>query len=478
MKNNYKNISFFSLIINNFIIFLIIISNIQNLIISYYILPFKHFRNSLTSLYQIYKDVKREEIFLNYTNSISLFTQIKINDSLIFEAFFKSKEICSSISTKSCSNESLPDFKSPKNHKNTNISNIFDKIVEKSYIDLKNDKCINGIIGLGSSENFIISGCISFPSEVKKNDNTSKSYTWSIKYYNSNNDYDGEIIIGIEPHEYNPLIYNESNYIRIYNFANEETFDYPLYKENLEYSIKFDSIYFYNNSNISSENLIKNVGSSNMDGSFSLSNGMIQSSYEYYYNIKKNFFNKYIISNICEEIIFSRLYRTFVCDKNKLNYENFLKNFPTLYLKNIDLNYIFELTSKDLFIEEDNKLFFMIFINKLNSQKWSFGEIFLKKYYFTFNQDKKLIGFYIKSNSDENHENNNYNKDIKEKSYNGIIILIVGIGLLIIEAIVVIIWIWKKKCGIIRKKRANELIDDDYDYLPENSENKKIINDN
>ena len=56
-------------------------------------------------------------------------------------------------------------------------------------------------------------------SEIKNNDNTVKSLVWSIKYYNDsqNNYYDGEIIIGMEPHEYEPSIYNESDYYKLNN---------------------------------------------------------------------------------------------------------------------------------------------------------------------------------------------------------------------------------------------------------------------
>lgn len=73
--------------------------------------------------------------------------------------------------------------------------------------------------------------------------------------------------------------------------------------------------------------------------------------------------------------------------------------FPTLYFKHIYLNYIFELNGKGLFKEEKNKLYFMIFTSDI--EKWYFCEIFLKKYFYTFNQNKKAIDFYkIKNKND------------------------------------------------------------------------------
>ena len=91
----------------------------------------------------------------------------------------------------------------PKNnHININISNIFNKINENTNINKENKKCINGVIGLGLPDNILSPDCISIIDQCKKNDNTIKSYSWNILYYdlsinNNNNNCDGEIIIGI-----------------------------------------------------------------------------------------------------------------------------------------------------------------------------------------------------------------------------------------------------------------------------------------
>ena len=453
----------------------------NNSILSYYILPFKYFRTSLTELYQIHSNISQDEVFLNYTNTISLYTSLKINDTLIIQAFLQSKEICSTFSDNPCILDSDSDFNLPNNHINTNISNIFDKMKENSEITLGDQKCMKGIIGFGIPESILSSSCVSFVDQTKKNDNTVNTYTWSINYYSPSkkqNNYDGEIIIGIEPHEYQSSIYNEVNYKYVYNYEDKDYF----YLQGNEYTIEFDSIYYYKNNNISSENIITGFGPSSKDGYFRFNNRMIQSSYDYIYFIKKHFFDNYTESQACEEIKFSQYYQTFVCNKSKLNSETFYKNFPTLYFKSHQLNYIFELTYKDLFKEENNKIYFMIFSSSLNSIKWSFGEIFLKKYFFTFNQDKKVIGFYIHKTINENEGNNNEDKEkdnnnSNKQSYTGLIFLIVGIFLLVVEAIIAGVCIYKK-FYLNRRKRANELKDDNYDYLADNSNNKEVINDN
>ena len=92
------------------------------------------------------------------------------------------------------------------------------------------------------------------------------------------------------------------------------------------------------------------------------------------------------------------------------------------------------------------------------------------------NKIKKIIGFYSKlnqkkdKNTYENKNNDNYNKK-------GIIILIIAIGLLIINVIIFGIYLWNKKNGKNKRKRANELIDENYEYISDNLDNNKIIND-
>ena len=481
MKKNKKNSFFLSHIIKNFLFIFILFMINENYSLSFYIIPFKYFKNS--SLRELNNNSKNEELFLNNINKISLYTSLKINDFQRFEGFIESKPVCISITDKTCISN-REEYSFSNNYNYTNISIIFDEITKysKSYFESK--ECISGVLGFGIPKYSLSDDCISIVQQIKKIDSTIKTYTWSLRYFNSsernNYGYDGEIIIGIEPHNYLPYIFNESNYQTIYNFQGS---DYYSYDYNSEYRIQFEDIYFYKDNNISLENIIKCYGPQSMDGYFQFDLGMIQSSYDYFYLIKNNFFNKYIDSGSCKEIIFSGIYHTFICNKNKLNIKEFYKNFPSIFFKKIDLNYIFELSYKDVFMEENDTLYFMIYSSDSNMLKWYFGEIFLQKYYFTFNPDENLIGFYLKKNNNENEEdinndsgdkNNLSNKN--EKKY--IIIIVIAIFLFIIEAIFFGICIWKKKCLKDRRKRANELNDDNYDYLASNSDNKRIINEN
>jgi len=61
--------------------------------------------------------------------------------------------------------------------------------------------------------------------------------------------------------------------------------------------------------------------------------------------------------------------------------EDIKKKFPIIYMKQIDLNYVFELNSEDLFIQRVDKIYFLVVFNSKNPTKsFLLGSIFLKKY--------------------------------------------------------------------------------------------------
>ena len=150
--------------------------------------------------------------------------------------------------------------------------------------------------------------------------------------------------------------------------------------------------------------------------------------------------------------------------------QNFLY---TIYFEHLDFNYTFTLDSKDLFIEKDGYLYFGLVSQNEKLNNWRFGQLFLKKYRLVFNNDRKSIGYYIK------HKEKEYNPEkSKSKISIGLILLIVGIVILIGETIIAVVCIKKYKC-LNRKKRANELMDDDYEYKSDGNnqdEGDKTIN--
>ena len=142
-----------------------------------------------------------------------------------------------------------------------------------------------------------------------------------------------------------------------------------------------------------------------------------------------------------------------------------MKKFPTLYFKYINFYKIFEFDYKDLFQEIGNSLIFSIVFDEENKSHWALGRIFLKKYQFIFDNDQRTIT-YIKSNKTKSKDsiNNNNNSTVLILKILLIAFLLIGFGV----GILVGKKLWDKN----RKKRVNELSDDDYDYQANNLENE------
>ena len=159
---------------------------------------------------------------------------------------------------------------------------------------------------------------------------------------------------------------------------------------------------------------------------------------------------------------------------------------PNLYMANLGLQYTFELKGEELFTKINNKWYFEIIfpINNLDSVRWVIGRIFLRKYPVTFSPSTRLLGFYLNKeikNEKEIKEEKKEQKIIEEinKKNNGnyftkdflgyIKIIIIALIFMIVGLII------GKKIFAMRKKRANELVDDYYQY---DTEKKDIKNDN
>ena len=184
-------------------------------------------------------------------------------------------------------------------------------------------------------------------------------------------------------------------------------------------------------------------------------------------NIQKDFFDSFISKKICS-IIEIDSYSVFECDENKFSIKD-IKNFPTLHIYNYDINHTFIMTGEELFYKLNNKYYFKIIIpiQDLQPNRWIFGRIFFRKYPVTFSPSNRIVGFYINPNgiifNDENQENqenqedkeSDKNKSSKNKAYIYIIIIVValiftGIGIFIGRNL------------LKRKRKANELVDDNY----------------
>ena len=165
---------------------------------------------------------------------------------------------------------------------------------------------------------------------------------------------------------------------------------------------------------------------------------LIKGPYEYQEAIEENFFDNLIKDKICQKMKFeNKVY--FYCKKEQ---KNLLKNtFPSLYFFHDKLNYMFELTFDDLFFEKGEFLFFGIYFDHVLIEvfrgafisEWYLGKLFLKKYSFGFDFEKRELIFY-KKNKTQKNKNEDKKKTKNEKISSkkllqlGLILVVIAIG--------------------------------------------------
>ena len=343
-------------------------------------------------------------------------------------------------------------------------------------------------------------------------------YEENLYFKDKNPVYDGLIVLGNYPHEVMPDKYDIKNlfwtnaFLKYFRFSNNEDVDW---------GIKFNEVYIdYGNNKKQQFEFLRGV--------FDLNVEYIFPPYKYYEAIK-NFFQP--LNDICftEPIKAllnsdSNVYNMVYCDYKEFG-EKYLKTFPKLVFKIDDFNEEFEFTYKDLFKPVyDNKyylflIFTEIFKKPLNnvyqpaSYPWTLGRIFFKKYQLVFDSLNKKVGYYknntktikedtidnideiitddtiqkesdsdINNQSDDEIKNTeNIDKDKNEintdKKDSGNILFIISMIVLSIIIVFVIGFCYecffnKKK----RKKKANELIDENENEYLSNGEDEKGIN--
>ena len=306
---------------------------------------------------------------------------------------------------------------------------------------------------------------------------------WTLKFESK---YNGEFIIGGDLSEYNEDKYPNELYKTTY-------FD-------LQYSIIFDSIYTIHKTSNRIAYISDSKSSNNFrKASIKINSGVIIGTSEYKNFIDNNFFNYLIKRKICQVeyvgdyLIYSC--RIEFCGMVDPRYPttNYFDEFPDLIFKSSNLEYNFVMKGHDLFELISGKYYFLIIFknNKTTTgdDSWHLGHPFYRKYTCSINLDAKTIGFYDKkvnvkkvNKANNNNKINNTNilddddDDVNKnniennKSMNKIlkyfieIIIAIGIALL---AYYIGVTVREK-----RKKRANELKDENYEYMPE--QNKDI----
>ena len=297
--------------------------------------------------------------------------------------------------------------------------------------------------------------------------NITDNYKWFINYNinkneiktNFNFDNNIQMIIGADPHIVYPNNYDENN-LRLVNAKSNKGYIF--------WGLKFDKIYTYQNDGMNFElNNDININTTNIEdfltGEIKHDLFFLYSPKEYFEFINKNFFNKLIFEKAC--FINGEKYKVIFCKNNPENKKYIKNNFKTIYFKHHEYNYIFELGYEDLFLEYNNIILFLVIYRK-NYNNWGLGIPFLRKYLLTYDYDFKVIGFY-------NDKNKNI---IKVKINKFFFFKAIIIILLLLICGIFGFFLSKKIFGLNRRKRINEMEDDNYRYQEKDKYeiNKKI----
>ena len=350
---------------------------------------------------------------------------------------------------------------------NTNNENNDQKNI-KEYKDIDfvlvdrikpNRTLFTGAIGL-LVEEYFLEGAKSFVRMLVKN-NVTSFYLWSKRYYN---DEYGYFIFGDFPHSYEKDIYHKEQYV-------ETDIKYNVYVQ--KWNLEFDEIFFrIKNENEEEDDILVNdiykdyILNTTLYGEIKHNLGVIIGTVEYKKLIDENFFNYYFEKNIChkeKQLITVHNdekinYTYYHCENNNKIFDK--KKFPTLYLNQLNLKYIFELNNEDLFILHDNKWYFMIIFEGEEIadpiHKWMFGEPLLKKYEFVFDPINYKIGFYnpliqIKGKND--------NKTKKKRDSNMQIFSFGFLVLIFLCCLISIFWYLVKKYMLNRRIKNSSYIE-------------------
>ena len=348
-----------------------------------------------------------------------------------------------------------------------NINNI--SLVIKDKTNSNNDK-LCAILGIGSPAlpiepeymDYKLQNIPHFINFIKDNIIIC-DYSWTFKFHSKQ---EGRLIIGDLPHNYeiDTNYYNEDKLVKIKTSSP----DYNVHP----WSFHFKEVTFNSNNETIYVgkwifmNLVPNIG-------------FIISEDKYKNLILEYYFQQLIDKKICvlektnitkyteKEIYFgtSGIYEIFHCDKNGLNKEKIV--FPKLNFILSEPNHIFSLSFNNLFeLINDRYYFLVIFpedIKQSASKAWYLGLPFYYSNQFVFNYDSKTIGIYDQNipieDKDPKKKDEKENNDNNKSGIWKIIIEVICIIILVIIAFFV-----GKKINEQRKKRANELKDDNYDY--------------
>jgi hypothetical protein len=248
---------------------------------------------------------------------------------------------------------------------------------------------------------------------------------------NFNNKNEGEIIIGSKPSDYSN--YDEDTYKNAYIPSfNEETF------------WGFDTVISYINKDRVSNTKEKVV--------LEIENNIIIPIKSYSEKIKEVFFKDLVYKSKCSFEDANETFSFYHCDK-----DIDISSFPILSFYQQNINYTFELNATDLFVEINDRLYFLMNFANNDEYKWVLGSPFLLKYNFTYDFDSKSVGMYFGT------------KEKPKEGFNMVWIAVI-ISATIIVILGVVIFIVIKKFP--RKTRANEL-KENFEYNENDGKNEE-----
>jgi hypothetical protein len=219
---------------------------------------------------------------------------------------------------------------------------------------------------------------------------------------------------------------------------------------------------------------VEYVSSDNTRIEFVIDMNYITSDGTYYKGIKKHFFQKFFDQKICVE---EKVYKINEEQNNYMiicnsEFKTSLSTFPKIYFFNEKYSYIFNLDYNDVFMELNNKFYFLIIFKEDMNTIWRVGKIFMKKYPFIFDYDKKQVTFVHLKKSGGRQSNDQSDKNERDTSIKWANIKIYIFIVLLIIAVIIGVFIGKYISNKQRKKRANELVDDNYEYVDDLNINK------
>ena len=283
------------------------------------------------------------------------------------------------------------------------------------------------VIGLKLMGDPLRDGEINIIKQLKTNLRYIDTYDWSL-HFDKNNPQNGNLLIGTEPHKYNPTLYKEDNYFNSVTKI-REIID--------QWSMEVDKIFF----DINDDEQISVNGSLVL--SFSHSKGYIEGT-KYYGNlIKKYFFDEFIEEGKCSIEIYNTYSKVYSCKNTPEIKKELKEKFPTLKFLKTSYLYTFELTYDDLFKEKKDKIYFLIWFSDFPSFSWEIGLPFLQKYFFNYNYDNKLISFY----------NNGFKLELNDKKNKGYSLKQIFIFILVIFVFAAVNFLIGRRCVLLRRKK-------------------------